>query len=50
MDMNKSTKAKALAIELLQADLQSNAKGSELPALEDWEMVMVGGGDGVACW
>lgn len=50
MDMNKSMNAKAAATELLKADLQSNAKGSEFPALEEWEMVMVGGGDGVACW
>ena len=40
----------AAAEEILNVDLQSNRKGSELLALEEWEMVLVGGGDALVCW
>ncbi len=50
MDPIKMRNVKAVVDELLQADLQSNRKESHFPALEDWEMVLVGGGDGFACW
>lgn len=29
---------------------QGNAPRSEMRALDDWELVLVGGGDGVPCW
>jgi hypothetical protein len=50
MDQIKMNYAKAAVEEILKADLQSNRKGNELLALEDWEMVLVGGGDTVVCW
>ena len=50
MDLTKMNIVKAATEEILKTDLQSTRKGSELPVLEDWEMVLVGGGEFVPCW
>ena len=50
MDQTKMKQVKSAAEEILNADLHSNCRGSELPTLEDWEMVLVGGGEFVPCW
>jgi hypothetical protein len=50
MDLNLMKNVKAASEEILKADLRSHCKGGELPALEDWELVMVGGGEYVPCW
>ena len=39
-----------VAAELAKADILSNRKQSEFPVLEDWEMVLAGGGEGVVIW
>ena len=50
MDPIKTQNVKAVVDELLQADLQSNREESHFPGLEDWEMVMAGGGQTLVCW
>lgn len=46
----KNVKAVDVVDDLLKADRQSNRKESEFPVLEEWEMVLASGGDGLACW
>lgn len=50
MNPIKMQNVKAVVDELLLADLQSNRKESHFPVLEDWEMVLVGGGEPLVCW
>ena len=39
-----------LTDEYLKSTLQSGQNQGDMAVLEDWEMVMVGGGDGMVCW
>ena len=39
-----------LTDEYLKSTLQPGQNQGELAVLADWEMVMVGGGDGMVCW
>lgn len=50
MEMNRVMDLKVATDDILTADLASNKKGTQLPALEEWEMVLVGGGEFVPCW
>ena len=47
----KSVKVVAVADGLLQAELPASTLGqSELTSLEEWEMVLASGGEGIPCW
>ena len=50
MDLSKMKNVKVASEEILRADLQSSCKGGELPTLQEWELVLVGGGELVPCW
>jgi hypothetical protein len=50
MDTNKVMNVKAVADDILTVDLLQGQKSSQLPALEEWEMVLVGGGEFIPCW
>lgn len=50
MDLINLKNVKAATEEILITDLQSNRNGSEFPALEEWEMVLASGGEGMPVW
>ena len=52
MDLIKMNSVNALNLtdEYLKSTLQSGQNQGDMAVLEDWEMVMVGGGDGMVCW
>ena len=50
MDQIKMQNVETVVDELLQPNLQPNRKEDHFLALEDWEMVLVGGGQGLVCW
>ena len=50
MNLINLKNVKAVAEEILKTDLQLNRKESQFPALEEWEMVLASGGEGVPVW
>ena len=52
MDLIKMNNVNAVNLtdEHLIPTLQSGQNQGDMAVLEDWEMVMVGGGDGMVCW
>ena len=46
----KSVKAVDIVDDLSNTDLHAQRKESTLPSLEEWEMVLASGGEGVPCW
>ena len=50
MDPIKMQNVETVVVELLQPNLQPNRKEGHFLVLEDWEMVLAGGGQGLACW
>ena len=52
MDLIKLTNINAVNVadELLKPEIQSSKRQNEFPVLEDWEMMLAGGGDGLVCW
>jgi hypothetical protein len=43
-------KAVAIIDSHSKVELDSERKESEFPALEEWELAMAGGGEGIVCW
>ena len=36
--------------ELLKVELQIQRKENALPSLDEWELVLASGGEGIPCW
>ena len=50
MNLNTMQNVKAASEEILKADLKMNLKESQFPALEEWELVLTSGGEGMPVW
>lgn len=47
----KNIKALDAAEDLLKAEIQpATRRETQFPVLEEWEMALAGGGEGVVCW
>ena len=46
----KNVNAVDVADDLLKTEVTPSRKQNEFPVLEEWEMVLAGGGEGIPCW